>query len=82
MLLVGIIAGVAYFISLLLMWARLPIFLKNLAHRYPFTFDVIATTGVFFMMTTISSSMTGFIASVTADLLVNIALWWGSKSHE
>mgnify|MGYP003425235188 FL=1 len=79
MLIIGIVAGCAYFVTLLLMWARLPSWCKNLAHAHPLLFDIVATVGVFMVMNSISSSMTGFIASVTADLLVNFALWMTSK---
>lgn len=79
MVLAGFIAGTLFFFTLVMLYSRLPVFIKNLFLLYPLIGDIVATIFVYKTTTSISGSVTGFIAAATTDAWIALTFWF--KEH-
>ena len=75
MIITGIFAGVLFYISLSILYLRLPEIIKRFFKQFPLLGDIVITVFVFYATTSISSSVTGFIAAVVTDVLVALTMW-------
>ena len=70
----GFILGICTWLSYCFSFMHFPNFIKKLMLKSFFLTDLISVALTFFLMTSISKSVTAVIASITCGLLVNITL--------
>lgn len=75
MIITGIFAGALFYVSLAILYTRLPEIVKRFFKQFPLIGDIVITVFVFKTTTAISSSVTGFIAAVVTDVLVALTMW-------
>jgi len=77
---VGLVLGFFAWVSLMLSWHNLPLFIKIFLAKNPLLSDVIAVVLTYTFISTISGSLSGVIATVSAGVLVNLTTMIGAKS--
>lgn len=75
----GLALGLSTFISLVLTWWKLPKRLRLLSVKYKFWTDIAGIALVFMLITAITKSATGVVASIICGLLVSLGLEVAAK---
>lgn len=70
----GCILGFMTFISLLLTFFKLPIYIRNFIRKHKFAADVGTSILVYFTLGAISKSIIAIVGTIVATLLVGITL--------
>ena len=70
----GFILGICTWLSYCFSFIHFPNFIKKLMLKSFFLTDLISVVLTFFLMTSVSKSVTAVIASITCGLLVNLTL--------
>lgn len=80
----GIFLGFLAYLSIVMSWLSLPLWLRRWFLRHPFVSDTVTGFSTWLFITAISKSLVAVIASFVAALLVNFSIYgynWSKGEH-